>query len=320
MNEPSGRIPFVVERAAENEASFGDLLRLVGERKSFLDEQLLIHGAILFRGWPVGSSDRFAELVESLSGREDLLEYRGGASPRRSLSTGAQPVYNSTEYPPDMELSLHNELSYSSAWPDRIYFLCMTAPARGGETTLGDSRRILAGMPPAVRARFEAKGLLYIRNLPSGAGSGYSWQDAFGTGDRGEVERHCEAIGAQHEWLGGDLLRMTEIRPATAVHPATGEEIWFNQADGFHPSALPPATYAELLAACGSEDLFRLNVRYGDGSPIEPSDLAAVRQVIRRETRAQLWQPGDVLMLDNLLAAHGRRAFSGERKIAVAMS
>jgi alpha-ketoglutarate-dependent taurine dioxygenase len=32
------------------------------------------------------------------------------------------------------------------------------------------------------------------------------------------------------------------------------------------------------------------------------------------------WEAGDLLMLDNLLAAHGRRPFSGERRIAVAMS
>lgn len=320
MNEAGRRLPFALRCGPDDEPSFDALLRLIREKEDSLGELLLIHGAILLRGWPVRSCDQFAELVERLSGRSGLLQYRGGASPRRSLSAGEQPVYNSTEYPPDMELSLHNELSYSSAWPDRIYFLCMTAPAEGGGTTLGDSRDILAGMPPAVRARFEAKGLLYIRNLPSGAGSGYSWQDAFGTSDREEVERHCAAIGAEHEWLGGDLLRLTEVRPATAVHPATGEEIWFNQADGFHPSALHPAIHAELLAECGTEDLFRLNVRYGDGTPIAPTDLAAVRQVIRRETRAHAWRPGDVLMLDNLLAAHGRRPFSGERRIAVAMS
>jgi alpha-ketoglutarate-dependent taurine dioxygenase len=319
MDESSKCLPFVVERPAAGEASFDDLLRLVREKEGLLGDLLLIHGAILLRGWPVRSCDQFAELVERLSGGDGLLEYRGGASPRRSLSAGAQPVYNSTEYPADMELSLHNELSYSSAWPDRIYFLCMTAPAQGGETTLGDSRRILAAIPTAVRARFESKGLLYIRNLPSGAGSGYSWQDAFGTGDREAVERHCAAIGADHEWIG-DLLRMTEVRPATLVHPATGEKIWFNQADGFHPSALQPATHARFLAERGSEDLFRLNVRFGDGTAIEPSDLAAVRQVIRTETRAHAWRPGDVLMLDNLLAAHGRRSFSGERRIAVAMS
>jgi alpha-ketoglutarate-dependent taurine dioxygenase len=320
MNETSRPLPFEVTPGPDGEPSFGALLRLVRDRGSFLDERLLGHGAILLRGWPVQSCEQFAELVEGLSGRRRLLEYRGGASPRRALGAGAQPVYNSTEYPPDMELSLHNELSYSAAWPERIYFLCLTAPAEGGETTLGDSRRILEQMPSAVRARFEAKGVRYIRNLPSGAGSGYSWQDAFGTADRSQVDRHCSAIGADHEWLAGDRLRVMEVRPATAVHPATGEEVWFNQADGFHPSALDAATYARLLAQCGGEELFRLNVAYGDGTPIPPSDLAAVRQVIRREARPHAWRAGDVLMLDNLLSAHGRRPFSGERRIAVAMS
>jgi alpha-ketoglutarate-dependent taurine dioxygenase len=319
MSRPRA-LPFIVQGDAEGEASFGALLGLVRERIGFLDEALLIHGAILLRGWPVGSCDQFAELVEELSGRRRLLHYRGGASPRRALSAGAQPVYNSTEYPPDMELSLHNELSYSGTWPERIYFLCLAAPAEGGETTLGDSRRILARMPAGVRARFEAAGVRYIRNLPSGAGSGYSWQDAFATDDRAEVDRHCSAIGAQHEWLDGDLLRVMEVRPAVAVHPETGGEIWFNQADGFHPSALDPATHAALLALCGSEERFRLNVSYGDGKPIDPSDLAAVRQVIREESQPHSWEAGDVLMLDNMLAAHGRRPFAGERRIAVAMS
>lgn len=320
MNETPEASPFAVRSEGPSEGRFEELLRLAEERQRFLDETLLTHGAILFRGWPVRSCEQFAALVEALSGERELLRYRGGASPRRSLSAGARPVYNSTEYPPDMELSLHNELSYSGAWPERIYFLCLAAAERGGETTLGDSRRILAQMPSAVRARFEAKGVRYIRNLPSGAGSGYSWQDAFGTGDKAEAEHHCSAIGADHEWLAGDVLRVTEVRPAIAVHPDTGEEVWFNQADGFHPSALDPSTYAELLALCGSEDLFRLNVAYGDGTPIDLADLAAVRQVIRRETRPHAWQPGDILMLDNMLAAHGRRPFSGERRIAVAMS
>jgi alpha-ketoglutarate-dependent taurine dioxygenase len=309
-----------VRREAEAEASFGALLALVRAREGFLAERLLNHGAILFRGWAVRSCEQFAELVEGLSGQGGLLQYRGGASPRRPLSAGTAPVYNSTEYPPDMELSLHNELSYSGAWPDRIYFLCLTAPAQGGETTLGDSRRILARMPSGVRARFESKGIRYIRNLPSGAGSGYSWQDAFATADRAEVERHCSAIGAEHEWLEGDLLRVMEVRPAIAVHPATGEEVWFNQADGFHPSVLDPATHAELLALCGREERFRLNVTFGDGTPIPLSDLAAIRQVIRSETMPHAWEAGDLLMLDNVLAAHGRRPFSGERRIAVAMS
>jgi alpha-ketoglutarate-dependent taurine dioxygenase len=113
---------------------------------------------------------------------------------------------------------------------------------------------------------------------------------------------------------------MSQVRPATAVHPVTGEEIWFNQADGFHPSGLDAQTYAELIAICGSEEAFRLNVSYGDGSPIEREALHQVREIIRRETIPHGWRKGDILVLDNMLAAHGRMPFSGPRKIALAMT
>jgi alpha-ketoglutarate-dependent taurine dioxygenase len=315
-----GALPIAVCPRSEDEAGFDDLLALVGREHARLSEQLLTAGAILFRGFRVGTCEEFSALVEALSGPSAMLEYRGGASPRSALGSGAQPVYNSTEYPAAIELPLHNELSYSASHPAQIYFFCLVAPEEGGETTLGDSRRILRNMPADIRDRFERKGICYIRNLASGKGSGYSWQDAFGTEDRGEVERHCAALGAEHEWLSGGALCIRETLPALATHPVTGEQVWFNQADGFHPSGLDPASYAELMDLYGSEDRFRLNVTYGEGTPIEAAALETVRDVIRREAIPHAWQAGDVLMLDNMLAAHGRRPFSGARRIAVAMS
>jgi alpha-ketoglutarate-dependent taurine dioxygenase len=313
-------LPVVVQPENEEAASFPAFLDMLRSCESRLSECLLERGAILFRGYRIAGGEQFAEAVEAMAGRSRLLEYRGGASPRSPIPAGRRPIYNSTDYPPEMELSLHNELSYSDVYPERIYFFCLTAPEQGGETTLGDSRLILRNMSPAVRERFEEKGICYVRSLSSAKGSGYSWQDAFESEYPAEAERRCAEIGAQFEWLGGGILRVWQVRPATARHPRTGEEVWFNQADGFHPSALDPCTYAELLAQCGSEDLFRLNVAYGDGTPIEASALAEVRRVIREEARPHVWRAGDILMLDNMLAAHGRRPFRGARRIAVAMS
>jgi alpha-ketoglutarate-dependent taurine dioxygenase len=310
----------VVRPDRQGDSDLGAFLERLRAERSLLAQALLANGGILFRGFEVGNSEQFGEAVATLSDRDRLLDYRGGASPRRSLSDGRQPVYNSTEYPPDMELSLHNELSYSDAYPDRVYFFCLTEPQSGGETTWGDSRRILQALPHDLREEFERKGVRYVRNLPSGKGSGYSWQDVFACDDKGEVERYCSETGVTFQWLEGDLLRLTQTRPATAVHPETGDPVWFNQADGFHPSALDPATHAEMLAICGCEENFRLNVSYGDGTPIEASALSAIRQVIRKETRAHVWQAGDILLFDNLLTAHGRRPFVGPRRIAVAMS
>ena len=251
---------------------------------------------------------------------EGLFDYAGGASPRRSLGGAESTVYSSTEYPPEMTLALHNELSYTDAFPSRLYFCCLVAPQSGGETTLADSRRILAVIDPSVVESFKTRKVRYVRNLSPEKGSGYSWQEALETDSSDEAESGCQRIGADWEWLPGGILRMSQVRPATAIHPVTGEEVWFNQADGFHPSALDEATYRSMLDHCGSEDAFRLNVTYGDRTPIARDALEHVRSVLRAETVPHRWQQGDVVVLDNLLAAHGRMPFTGPRKIAVAMT
>jgi alpha-ketoglutarate-dependent taurine dioxygenase len=283
-----------------------------------LEGLLLKHGALLLRGLGLNSVEGLADFVAAFSGGQPPFGYAGGASPRVGL--GAEGVYSSTEYPSHMPLALHNELAYSARYPSRLYFFCLVAPKVGGETTLGDSRQILRSLDPAVLGRFRDSGVRYIRNLSPHKGSGYSWQEAFETDDPGEAEAHCQAMGADYEWRPGGLLRVSQTRPATAVHPRTGEEVWFNQADGFHPSALDAETYQAQLALCGSESEFRLNVNYGDGTPIERDALDHVRAVLRAATISHRWQTGDLLVIDNLLAAHGRLPFQGPRKIALAMS
>jgi hypothetical protein len=201
-----------------------------------------------------------------------------------------------------------------------LFFFCLVPAARGGETSIADSRRILAALDPGLVAKFKRRRLRYIRNLSPVKGSGYSWQEAFETDDPAEAERGCARIGAQFEWQEGGVLRISQLRDATAFHPETGAEVWFNQADGFHPSALLPDVYQAALAETGSEDRFRLNVTFGDGEPIERAALDHIRAVLRAETIPHKWEAGDILVIDNMLTAHGRMPFEGPRKIALAMT
>src|SRR4029079_16822965 len=97
------------------------------------------------------------------------------------------------------------------------------------------------------------------------------------------------------------------------------EYAWFNHLTFFHISTLPPALQAILLSAFQPEELPN-NTFYGDGSPIEPQALAQLREAYDQETVTFPWQKGDVLMLDNMLVAHGRAPFQGQRKVVVAMS
>ncbi len=304
----------IVRAGADGAAGLGD--HFARHRKE-LAAKLLKHGAILFRGFGIDTVEAFTSVVRAFAVDDRLFDYSGGASPRKALGEGS---YSSTEYPAHLTLPLHNELSYADRYPSRLFFACLVEPESGGETTLGDSRRILARIDHNVVDAFRRKHVRYIRNLSGDAGSGYSWQDAFETADPREAERRCRAIGAEFEWLPGGILHMSQVRPATAVHPETGEEVWFNQADGFHPSVMDAATRTALVEECGGEDRLRLNATHGDGTPIDPAALEHVREVIRAETVPHAWRRGDILVLDNLLAAHGRRPFTGRRRIALAMT
>lgn len=310
------KMPFVIEPAsADADSGADELLAVCAVEKEFLHKNLMRYGALLFRGFGLSSEADLERFARRFSGKE-LLNYAGGASPRSRIEG---KVYTSTEYPPDLTLALHNELSYTNEFPSLLFFCCTIAPETGGETSIADSRRILNRIDPETVETFKRKRVMYIRNLDANEGSGYSWQDAFETGDESEVEVHCRALGADFEWKTDGGLRLSQIRPATVVHPETGEEVWFNQAHGFHPSALDSKTYETFVSLMPEED-FRLNAKFGDGSTIPIEMLKKIRAVLETEIVLFPWQTGDVLVLDNLLAAHGRMPFTGARKIILAMA
>ncbi len=311
------RLPAVVEPGGAGglERTPEALLSLCESRQAPLREMLSTAGALLFRGFAFEEASEFARFVRAFSGKTPL-DYVGGASPRVKLGGG---VYTSTEYPRHYTLSLHNELSYTYKWPEHLYFFCVTPAERGGETPLGDSRALLGKIDSEVVGRFKELRIRYSRRLHGGAGFGLSWQDAFETDERAAVERYCREGRVQFRWDDDGGLRTSQVRPATHTHPRTGEEVWFNQADAFHTSGMHPETYRTLVAQMPEED-FPLGACHGDGSPLDPRALEHVREVMAAEMALFEWEAGDILVLDNVLTAHGRMPYEGPRKILLAMT
>jgi alpha-ketoglutarate-dependent taurine dioxygenase len=305
--EPSeGSLPLRAHRRADTA-----LATWAAANRDTVDEWLGEHGAVLFTGFDV-TLDCLPAVTEALAGTP--LPYRERSSPRTQLAEG---VYTSTEYPADQTIPLHNENSYQQTHPARLVFCCLRAPESGGATPLADCRRVLRRLPGAVIAKFRHLGVRYVRNFHDRLG--LPWTEAFQTEDRAVVEQYCAEHGIRARWRPDGGLRTEQDRPALARHPATGEEVWFNHAAFFHVTSLPPDIARGLIEQFAPEDL-PTNTCYGDGTPIEDDTLALIRAAYDAEKRAAPWRQGDLLLVDNLLVAHGREPFTGRRSIAVSMA
>lgn len=304
-----GAIPLVVQPSTEEKTWQAWLPTLQELAQTHLPEV----GALLLRGFDVHGEQPFQQLARAFG--HELLSYEFGSTPRQAVEQG---VYTSTEYPAHQVIPLHNEQSYTLAWPLKIWFHCMQPSAEGGETPIADSRLVYQKLDPALRERFAERRLMYVRNY--GNGLDLPWEQAFNTTDRGEVERFCRANRIDFGWKDDGELRTRQVCQAVARHPRTGEMVWFNQAHLFHVSNLAPAVREGLLAVVEDPLDLPRNVYYGDGSPLEDDALAHIRAVLDDCAVSFPWQQGDVLMLDNMLVAHGRASFKGPRKVIVAMA
>jgi len=302
-----GRLPVVVEPP---EAGADPLAWLADEGEA-VEAALHGPGALLLRGFAMTDAAAFRRFAETaLDG--GLADYRYRSTPRREVEDG---VYTATEYPPAAAIPLHGENHYRRSWPRRLAFCCLQPATAGGATPLADTRALYRRLPAAIRERFEAKGVVYLRRFGE---IDLSWQEVFQSESRAEVEAFCRAAGIDWSWDAEGRLETQQLCQASARHPVTGEWAWCNQVHLFHPAQHPPEVREGLRALYGPDGGPR-GARYGDGTAIEDAVIEEILGYWAEEARRFEWRAGDLLLLDNLLTAHGRDPFEGPRRVLVAM-
>ncbi|WP_316775247.1 TauD/TfdA family dioxygenase [Streptomyces sasae] len=292
---------------AANAAALAEYLRGID-----LAALLTAEKALVMRGFGVAPGE-LDDVLDALL--PDRLAYVHGNSPRTKVGRN---VYTSTEYPAALAISMHNEMSYASRWPTRLAFYCETAPGSGGATPVIDGELWLESVGPEIRESF-ADGVRYLQNLHGGYGLGKSWQQTFETEDRSVVEAFLAESAATWEWRSDGGLRIEQLRPAFVRHPVTGAEVWFNQADQWHPAGLGDETARALTQIMPPEDLPQ-SATFADGSPIPDEYITKIRDLGLEKAVDVDWHVGDLLLIDNVLVGHGRRPFDGPRRVLVAMS
>lgn len=268
------------------------------------------HGGLLFRDTGLRTPQDFEAFAEAI---EPQLYGNYGDLPKKE---GGRNTYRSTPYPEAEMILFHNESAHLERWPRKQWFFCELPAPVGGATPIVDGREMLRRLPPALVRDFERRGLLYVRSFVPGLD--VPWRDFYKTDDRAEVEARLRAAGTEWRWLDGETLQTRTRCPAVITHPVSGERVFFNQVQLHHTACLAPGVHEDLLATVGPERLPR-QVMFGDGEAIPDEVMAEVGRAYEACAVRFTWQQGDVVMLDNMIAAHARDPFQGPRKIVVAM-
>jgi len=309
---PKEHHPIVISPGPDR--SLQTLGRYLEDNRDMLREKLLRHGGILFRGFDLNCAEDFRHCSERLGARS--FDYVGGNSPRVRV---APDVYTSTEYPATETISLHNEMSYLPRWPTRLFFFSLIPAASGGQTSLAHSVDVLRAVPDEIVRKLREKKVKYIRNFQPDIPLGKSWQATYQTDSREEVEEIAASQGSTCDWMPNGALRVTTVCDAFTTHPETGEEVWFNQAEQWHPSAMNPMLRDMFEKMVGKGNLPH-ECEFGDGEPMTDADMAHVRRALGDNKLLFDWQRSDLMMIDNLLMMHGREPFKGDRKTLAYLS
>ena len=290
----------------------GDAPRWAAEHRDALRAVVAEHGSALVRGLGLRDPAEIGAVFARLTSR--LMTERETFATRRLYADG---VYASSKWPSNQPMCMHHELSYRLEFPGLMFFACISAPSAGGATGLADSPSMLDALPADLVRRFERDGWLLVRNYNDEIGA--SIAEAFGTDDRGAVERYCRTNAIEFEWQPDGGLRTRQRRSAVVRHPVTGRRCWFNQIAFLNEWTIDPEVREFLVDVYGPDGL-PFNTRFGNGDPVSEDVVGLLNHLYEAHTAREPWQAGDLMLVDNIRTAHSREPFEGQREVLVALA
>ena len=278
---------------------------------STIEELTLSHGAVLLRGLPLRTPDDFDSAIQRFYWENFTYE--------DSLSNAVRVVhtprvFSANEAPPATTIFLHHEMAQTPLYPSKLFFFCQKAAEHGGSTPICRSDHLwelIQKELPEFSVNCRERGLKYTNIMPAQAdlksGMGRTWQSTLSVDSPKEAEVRLNELGYTWEWLKGNELKVT-----TPVLPAIrklhdGRYSFFNQ----------------LIAAFkGWKDARNdpsKSITFGDGSIINPNDITKISDLADTITFDLQWEDGDLAIIDNFLCMHGRRSFTGTRKVLASL-
>lgn len=283
----------------------------VQTNQATINSQLQASGAILFRGFGLHSDVDFDAFI--LAFGYENFPYKESLSNAVRVNR-TERVFTANEAPANVNIFLHHEMAQTPIYPSRLFFYCEQAAESGGATPICRSDQLfleLKKQAPEFVANCEERGLSYQTVMPAAAdlnsGMGRSWQSTLAAETREQAETRLQNLGYTWEWLEDGSLR-TKSPKLTAVKQLPNGKSFFNQ----------------LIAAFKGWKDDRNDpskaITHGDGSPLDSAGAHLAADLAEQFTFDIPWQAGDVALVDNYSTMHGRRTFTGVRKVLASLT
>ncbi len=293
----------------ENKPGFtnlDDCIAWVKENLAELESELATAGSLLFRGFPINSAETF-DAFSAAFGYANFTYKESLSNAVRVNFT--ERVFTANEAPKDVEIYLHHEMAQTPIYPSKLFFFCQSAAETGGATPLCRSDSLfteLEKQAPTLAKDFEEKGVKYTTRMPgaddANSGQGRSWKSTLSVDSVEAAEAKLAELGYSWQWQeDGSLVATTPVMQAV-MQLDNGVKTFFNQ------------LIAAYMGWKGVRENPASAITFGDGSRIPKEGLELVNGLADRFTYDLQWQDGDVALVDNYMAMHGRRPYSGDRK------
>ncbi len=286
--------------------TLADAQQWVRDNLTTLKKELSQTGAILFRGFPITDAQSYDAFFSSFGYAN--FTYKESLSNAVRINH-TEYVFTANEAPKDVEIYLHNEMAQTPIFPNIISLFCEAAAEEGGETAISRSDLIYQALyqaHPKQTDQLEELGIKYTTKMPAEdspeSGQGRSWRGTLDVNDRDEAETKLKKLGYSWTWnQDNSLSAQTGALPAIKSLQG-GRKVFFNQ------------VVAAYMGWQGAKENPGSVLCLGDDSEFTKEFLESIVEIAQKFSYNIAWQDGDVAIVDNHLAMHGRLPYSGERK------
>jgi len=212
-------------------------------------------------------------------------------------------------------IGLHSESTAKRTAAYAAFVCFQKATEGGGRFLVADGAAILGELDPKVLKKlYDRKIRISVSNLdipPSFPGP--IKEGIKGLVDAAVAPKFDMDLEMMYEADGkpGRLQAVETAESPVNRHPVTGVPVWFNNAHNH-------ARKLRDRRPCGVPEVGMTEVFYADSmDPLSLEDCSEIKRASEKHITALAMEPGDVLLVDNYRALHGRDVFQGDRYHAV---